>query len=222
MPHELLAQLSEEELKPPRYYPLNLALGWIAYGYKPLPLDYAYIVYDCKNLEQKDSKKFDDSERSLHLLLRSGKVKSRYFGVTDHWNGNHYHESDWKELKAIEWSGSISGKDCKMFYLSEEESINLAYHNIEIHLEDLLAFYPLDEAESSKDNVEITQTERRSFYKLVYGMAKAKYKYDPNERNSAVANIKTTLLNEGISLDEVTIRKYLKEASTFIKEDNEK
>lgn len=222
MNDQLLAQLSDEDLALPEYYPLNLSIAWVAYGYKPLPTDYAYIVYDSRNLDKVDHKKFEDAQRAIHFFLRSGKIRSRYYGVTDHWSSNYYYEDDWKTLKAIEWSGSISGHDCRMFYLSEDEQINLTYHNIEINLSDLLAIYPLNQAKKVKCNAEITQIERRSFYKLIYGMAKAKYKYSANDRNSAVANIKTSLLNMGITLDDNTIRKYLRDAAEFVEADNEK
>lgn len=42
---ELLSSLSEEDKTPPEYYPLDLALQYLAYGYKPIAVNSASTIY---------------------------------------------------------------------------------------------------------------------------------------------------------------------------------
>jgi hypothetical protein len=65
---------------------------------------------------------------------------------------------------------------------------------------------------------DLSETERNTMLKLILGMAIDAYKYDPGKtRNTATGNnngsIKTGLEKLGLSLDEKTISKYLKEAA---------
>jgi len=59
--------------------------------------------------------------------------------------------------------------------------------------------------------------ERESLLKLVIGMAKAGYRYDPNApRNDAIGDISRDLESNGVPLDQDTIRKWLKEATNHL------
>jgi hypothetical protein len=65
---------------------------------------------------------------------------------------------------------------------------------------------------------DLSETERNTMLKMIIGMAIDAYKYDPGKgRNTATGNnngsIKTGLEKLGLSLDEKTISKYLKEAA---------
>lgn len=63
----------------------------------------------------------------------------------------------------------------------------------------------------------ISETERKSLYKLIIGMAIGGYKYDPSKaKNTATHDIHTDLGNLGIELDEDTIRKWLKESAQLL------
>jgi len=65
---------------------------------------------------------------------------------------------------------------------------------------------------------EISEPERNSLLKLIYGMAKAKYDYSPNEDTRSTAtgikkgSIYSDLSAVDLNMDVKTIRKYLKEA----------
>jgi hypothetical protein len=62
--------------------------------------------------------------------------------------------------------------------------------------------------------------ERNTMLKLIIGMAVDGYKYDPNVlRSPIVPEIANALQLLGIGLDEVTIRKYLKEGKEFLPRD---
>jgi hypothetical protein len=59
--------------------------------------------------------------------------------------------------------------------------------------------------------------ERESFLKLIVGMAVEQYGYDPkSKRNEATAHIRSDLENCGISMDDETILKKLREASELL------
>ena len=58
---------------------------------------------------------------------------------------------------------------------------------------------------------------RESLLTIIVGMAVDKYGFDPHQkRNTATRSIQESVLALGLSLDEDTIRKYLKEAAELI------
>ncbi len=58
---------------------------------------------------------------------------------------------------------------------------------------------------------------KETLLKMIIAMAVHKYKFNPDAmRNNATANIKTALLNVGLSLDEEIILKYLREAASLV------
>lgn len=62
--------------------------------------------------------------------------------------------------------------------------------------------------------------ERDSLLKMIIGMAVEQYGYDPRaSRNDATAQIAGDLAELGISLDQDTVRKYLKEAAELLPQD---
>jgi hypothetical protein len=74
------------------------------------------------------------------------------------------------------------------------------------------------EAERSKGG-SLKPSERVSLMKLVFGMAKAKYNYDPAaSRGPAPKNISNALALAGLELDEDTVRKWLRKASELLSE----
>jgi hypothetical protein len=61
------------------------------------------------------------------------------------------------------------------------------------------------------------ETEKKSLLRMVIGMAICGYKYDPSKlKNEATSEIRCDLDSVGISLDDDTIRKYLKEAAQLL------
>lgn len=228
MNNELLAFLSEDDLNLPEFYPLNLAIAWVAYKFRPITIDYAQIIYDCSSLDTIDTAKYKEAERAIHLLLRAGKIESRYCGCTDHWHNDYFSNNGWKVFNPIEWNGAILGKSSCMSYFDEEEQISISYHNIEIKLADLLKIYPLEkisDVQLSKNNKIKTEKpflpkEKEALLKILLGLALTNYTYDPKaSRTSTAREITDDLKLHGISVDEDTVRKWLTQAKEYLPPD---
>ena len=74
--------------------------------------------------------------------------------------------------------------------------------------------------QSSDCNKQLGSRERESLLKLVGGMAIYGYGYDPRQlRNDATSVIRDDLLALGLSLDEDTVRKYLKQGTEMVPRD---
>ncbi len=72
----------------------------------------------------------------------------------------------------------------------------------------------LEEKLSQQDNKPLLTRERQSVLKLILGMAIKGYTYNPKQsRNDAIREIAQDLESLGIALDQDTIRKWIKEAS---------
>lgn len=68
-----------------------------------------------------------------------------------------------------------------------------------------------------KKEGDLSSKEKDSLLKLVIGMAVEGYKYDPKQsRNGSITDIASDLESLGISLDQDTVRKWLKEASQLL------
>jgi hypothetical protein len=113
-----------------------------------------------------------------------------------------------KPLEVLEWAMNKDKKqssDVRVFKLSDEA----------------LKWYS-----EQKKTKELTKPEREKLLTLVYGMAKDKYNYDPdNNRNEATGtgrhSIQAGLSRQGLTIDEGTIKKYLDEAKELFAEKNE-
>ena len=74
-----------------------------------------------------------------------------------------------------------------------------------------------DETPAQQESNDLSETERNSLLKMVYGMAVSAYQYSPNsKKNSATGDnkgsIAADLASMGLDLDSDTIRKFIKEA----------
>jgi hypothetical protein len=68
-------------------------------------------------------------------------------------------------------------------------------------------------AKSGADEEILNQKSKASMQKMILGMAKARYGYDPNShRNKAIAEITADLDRLGLGLSEDTVRRWLREA----------
>ena len=86
--------------------------------------------------------------------------------------------------------------------ISERESLRAEAANLKAELE----------AERSRGG-SLKPRERESLMKLILGMAKAKFNYDPAaSRSPAPKNISKALGSAGLELDEDTVRKWLRVA----------
>lgn len=68
-----------------------------------------------------------------------------------------------------------------------------------------------------KPSESLSNRERTSFLKIIIGMARDGYRYDPDQSKSPITKeIHDAIEEAGLSLDEDTIRKYLKEAAGLL------
>lgn len=115
--------------------------------------------------------------------------------------------SDSKPSEFIAWAKTVD------FEFSPEWEISIpkeASADVQTPTEEL----PFNKVDTE---VKLSTLERTSLLKLIIGMAVEQYGYNPKvHRNSATANIKTDLESVGLSLDEDTIRKWLKEAADLL------
>ena len=106
MKDELLSELSEEDLAPPSYYPMDYALMWVAYGNKPINLDYAKIIYDNPpsflNIEL-----FKNAEKKLLTYLRSGKISSQTMDYKKSKDGNYKRTGKFSPLEKDIWKNIL-------------------------------------------------------------------------------------------------------------------
>lgn len=97
--------------------------------------------------------------------------------------------------------------------IEDKESIILERESLRTEVENLRA--ELEAARLSE--VSLNAGERKSLMKLALGMAIHKYNYDPAaSRGSAPKNISDGLALKGLTLDEDTVRKWLKKASELL------
>lgn len=76
-------------------------------------------------------------------------------------------------------------------------------------------FKKLSEQHLPEGEKPVSETERKSLYKLIFGMAAGRYKYDPSDKKSAApAAIKFDLNKNGLAMDEETILKWLRKAAS--------
>jgi hypothetical protein len=69
---------------------------------------------------------------------------------------------------------------------------------------------------SKSPNPTLTTRERDSLLKLVIGTAMGGYGYVPGQRSEIPRQIASDLASRGLSLDEDTVRKWLKEATALL------
>lgn len=80
--------------------------------------------------------------------------------------------------------------------------------------------FPMLDLFEDKNSKSLSDKERTSLLKMVIGMAIEGYGYDPKARRSPIAGeIASALQLRGISLDEDTVRKWLKEAAQHLPSD---
>ena len=111
MSHELLSELSEEELKPATFYPIEYALMWVAYGNKPINTDYAKIIYD--KPPKSTSSKVENAEKKLLTYLRSGKISAKTMGYEPNEDGKYSRTGKHELLEREAWKGNFD-----WFYLT--------------------------------------------------------------------------------------------------------
>lgn len=123
MSHELLAELSEEELKPPEYYPIEYALMWVAYGNKPINLDYAKIIYvDPPSCIV--GKVLKNAERKLLMYLRSGKISAKTMDYALDEKGKYVATGKYETLDHRTWKGHFGWDDCILAYSDMDVIMN--------------------------------------------------------------------------------------------------
>jgi hypothetical protein len=79
-------------------------------------------------------------------------------------------------------------------------------------------------SKSITDEVELPNSVRNSLLKIIIGMAIDGYKYDPDDNKNSLTGSKKDSFSDkfnklGIQITDETIRKYLKEAESFIPQD---
>jgi len=107
MKDELLAELPEEELAAPEYYPIEYALMWVAYGNKPINPDYAKIIYDDppKYMTTQLQKR---AEAKLLTYLRSGKISAKTMSYKKDKEGNYVRTGKYEPLDREKWKGHFN------------------------------------------------------------------------------------------------------------------
>lgn len=204
---KLIELLSKEDLELPEYYPLNLAICWVAYGDKPLPVDYANILYDVDNIENRDPEKFEQASKSLRFFLKKGDIESAYYGYTDFYQRECHHESASGNIQREDWSGEVDWQNSILCYYDMDAARNDKYLNIRVNTENLLRQFPIPKPQNkTKEN--LSPKERTSLLKILYGLAVAKYKFDTHPRDTT-SKIHTDLLTNNINIDKSTIKKWL-------------
>ena len=88
MSYELLTELSEEELAPPDFYPIEYALMWVAYGNQPINHDYAKIIYNKPPTSTALNSTLQSAEKKLLTYLRSGKISTKTMEYKKNKEGN--------------------------------------------------------------------------------------------------------------------------------------
>jgi hypothetical protein len=76
--------------------------------------------------------------------------------------------------------------------------------------------------EAQNQEREVHPRVQKTLLKMIYGMAKSKYRYNPSgTRNSAVTNITGDITGAGLKVDEDTVRKWLNAAADVAKEESD-
>lgn len=219
--------LNEDNL--PDWTPLNHFVRWLTDGTRMLTLDQQRITDDWPDVE--DDKYFAAQKFAL-ISLEAGEMRSRCFCQLDKFNrtyGGGWMESPYEQLiketiSTLEQNAdapalkyvpygvwhfeNVDWSDGTVFVKIENNS--LWFRDIEISVEDFLAT-------TGRTNESLESRERESLLKLVYGMASA-LGYDPAAKRSPTpSKIRHALNSNGLDMDPKTIRRWLKEASSFLK-----
>lgn len=111
----------------------------------------------------------------------------------------------------FDWIGHKEGS-CRIYtWFLPDHTIHLRADNMVVMANDLPLLTEGGVEKPIRANVE------RSMLQLIIGMAMGRYRYDPTEKkSSAVAAIAKDLELCGISLDEDTVRAYLKKAAAHL------
>lgn len=225
MKEELLSELSDEELEPPEYYPIEYALMWVAYGCKPINQVYAKIIYDKPPLFI-FNERLKKAETKLLTYLASGKISSVSMDYEQDDVGLYKATGEYSLLEKSLWENGFDWCTLTLNYKGMDKQY---YEHTDIHVntKELLKCLPLPQDEGKvkkfppKPENDISQRERDTLLKLVIGMAVKGYAYDPKAaRNSSIKDIADDLASLGISLDPDTVRKWVKEAAEILPRDD--
>ncbi|MBI1301935.1 MAG: hypothetical protein GC137_09810 [Alphaproteobacteria bacterium] len=227
MSNELLAELSEEELAPPDFYPIEYALMWVAYGNKPINSDYAKIIYD-KPPRAISNDKLQNAEKKLMTYLRSGKISAKTSEYEPNDKGKYVRTGKHDFLEREAWKGTFDWFDLTLNYC-DSKGVWYECTEIIVNTEELLKCVPIEDSlikkandNSSKKTKILHPKEKETLLKIVLGLALTNYEFDPkSSRNSTAREIADDLSLHDISVDEDTVRKWLKESIEFLPRDKD-
>lgn len=224
MSHELLAELSEEELAAPNFYPIEYALMWVAYGNKPINTDYAKIIYDRPPTSTVLDSTLENAEKKLLTYLRCGKISAKTAGYEEREKGEYTRTGKYELLEREAWKGNFDWFDLTLNYC-DNKGVWYECTDITVNTKQLLECTPVKKDNLSKkanDNTNekpknIHTKEKETLLKMIAGMAVDGYGYDPLASRSPVTKeIADMLAEKGIALDPDTVRKWLKEATELL------
>lgn len=223
MKENLLAELSEEELSPPDFYPIEYALMWVAYGNKPINSDYAKIIYDKPPTSTTLNSILQNAEKKLLTYLRSGKITAKTMEYKKNKDGKYVRTGKHEPLGREAWRGSFDWYNLTLNYSDTKgrwyECTDIIVNTKELMQCDPIANKNLTEKSVKKPDLkqELSPREKDSLLKILLGLSLTNYTFDPKaSRNSTAREIADDLLLHGLSVDEDTIRKWLNEAKQFL------
>jgi hypothetical protein len=125
--------------------------------------------------------------------------------------------ADWKRLYD-QASDGLKATRSQLIEMAEEKNRKIASPEERVALNDAeLTRSNASVGRLAADEKPIGTKERESLLKLVIGMARDSYNFDPKLSRSAVPQeIANDLAKYGISLDVDTVRKWLKQAAEFL------
>lgn len=148
MSQELLAELSEEELAAPDFYPIEYALTWVAYGNKPINPDYAKIIYG-NPPKVISNDKLESAEKKLMTYLRSGKISAKTSEYESDEKGKHVRTGEHVPLEREAWKGDFDWFDLTLNYC-DSEGVYYECTEIIVNTEELLKCKPVEVDNPSK------------------------------------------------------------------------
>ncbi len=225
MREELIAELSEKELRPPAFYPIEYALMWVAYGNKPINLDYAKIIYDTppKFISNEVLK---NAEKKLIMYLRSGKISSKAMDYKKDKKGEYIKTGKGYSVNREMWGNKFDWVGLTLPYINKKDE-HFEHTDILLKTSDLLKCTPIESVVVSKKLIkksvfkkDIISREKETLLKLLLGLALTNYEYNPLVmRNATAREISDDLLLHGLSVDQDTVKKWLDEAKQLLPQD---
>jgi len=224
MNNNLLAELPEEELAAPEYYPIEYALMWVAYGNKPINQDYAKIIYDPPP-KYMTTPLLKSAEAKLFTYLRSGKIAAKTMGYKKNKEGKYIRTGKYESLDRETWKGRFDWDDLNL-NCPDAKGVWYEYTDIVVNTKELLKCQPIslkiDEKNSDKSPAILIEKplhlkEKETLLKMVIGMAMDGYGYDPLASKSPIpAQLSNILAEQGMALDVDTVRKWLKQGAELV------